>query len=715
MLSLAVLATAAALWMAAGPGAPVGDSAGDSFVGGAREEIYREVGPRLARQLPRYHLIGRPLDAAMAERAFDLFVAAMDPERAFFTQADIQQMRGEAGRFDAWLREGNLDFARRAFERLKERIKDRVAFAERMLKEPVESGPGLEYRWRRREEPWPADEEARDELWRLKLLNEVVARRVAIHLAAEEESPADGADSTDDENPEDRALSPEQYVLKRYRQYLQVLEDSDDEWIADRFFSSFPQAYDPHSEYLSAIRAEDFDINMKLSLTGIGAVLGSEDGLCRVVRLIPGGPAERDGRLRPNDRIVAVAQGDGPPVEIIHWPLYKVVRLIRGEAGTRVVLTVWPASDLSGGTERKIELVREEVRLEDGAARGAVHLVAGDGPQLRRLAVITLPEFYADFKGLSNGEEARRSSRDVREIIASLQAEEGGVEGVLLDLRNNGGGSLPDAIELAGLFLRGGPVLQVRGAAGVEVLNDPDEQQLYEGPLVVLVNRLSASASEIVAAALQDYRRAVIVGDSKTHGKGTVQSLLPLHPRDGRLGSLKVTTAAFYRVAGGSTQRRGVEPDIVISSIFDATEIGEEFLPYALEWSALEPTFFAVYEGAIPELEKLRRASEERRRTDVRFEALARLCRQIAERTKSATIPLDWESRLAYSRAERELERAERELAADVGERREGAKGDIVLEEALRILADVVAGREEAAGTPAEPAGQSEPASIPPS
>ena len=318
---------------------------------------------------------------------------------------------------------------------------------------------------------------------------------------------------------------------------------------------------------MSAIRSEDFDINMKLSLTGIGAVLSTEDGLVRIVRLIPGGPAERDGRLKPGDRIVAVAQGDDPPVEVMHWPLYRVVRLIRGPIGTRVTLTVWPASDLSGGTERKIELVREEVKLEDRAARGDLRTIAdGDGKE-RKLAVIVLPEFYADFKGMSNGDDARRSAADVRKLLERLKAEAGGLDGVLLDLRNNGGGSLPDAIELAGLFLRGGPVVKVRYAEGIQELEDPDERQVYDGPLVVLVNRLSASASEIVAAALQDYRRAVVVGDSKTYGKGTVQSLVPLHPRDERLGSLKVTSAAFYRIAGGSTQRRGVKPDIVILSL----------------------------------------------------------------------------------------------------------------------------------------------------
>lgn len=676
-----------------------------------RDDVYRAVGALLARQLPRTHLSRRPLDEALGARAFERFVEALDPEHAYFTQADIEELRSEAGRFEKLLAAGDLGYARRAFARLKDIVRDRVAFAERFLAEPPATETDWTYRWRRRDEPWPANAAERDELWRRKLLNDVIARMVSIRLA--EEDRANAARTDEDQNdeetedPADRRLSPTEFVLKRYRQFLQVLEDSDDEWVADRFFSAFTQAYDPHSEYLSAVRSEDFDINMKLSLVGIGAILSSEDGMARIVRLIPGGPAERDGRLRANDRIVAVGQGDQEPVSVLHWPLYKVVRLIRGEIGTKVTLIVWPAADLSGATERRIELIRDEVKLEDKAARGVVREVPVGEGKVRRLAVITLPEFYADFKSMNNGngDEARRSSRDVRNLLETLQKENGGFEGLILDLRNNGGGSLPDAIELAGLFIRAGPIVQVRDARSTQVASDPDPRMVYGGPMIVLVNRLSASASEIVAAALQDYRRALIVGDSKTHGKGTVQTLLPLDRSDPALGQLKVTTAAFYRIAGGSTQRRGVEPDIVIPSFLDVTEVGEEFLPHALEWTTVDRTFYSVFVNQIPDVEGLRAASLERRAKDPRFETWDRTRNQIAERMQAAELPLNLEARIRLARAERELDRLQEDL--DVGERQrdEDFKKDLVLQESLRILADMVAWREAQRSPAAEPAG----------
>ena len=705
----AALAAAVAVW--AGADSARAQSSGEPAA--PREDVYRAVGALLARNLPRTHLSRRPLDEAMGARAFDLFLNAMDPERAYFTQADIDALRQDAGRFDRRLVAGDLEFARRAFNRLKERARDRVAFAERFLSEPPGADSDLTYRWRRRDEPWPADEAERDELWRRKLLNDVIARKVAVRLADEDRARRSengaGAEPNaagEEDGVSDRHLSPEAFVLKRYRQFLQVLNDSDDEWVADRFFSAFTQAYDPHSEYLSAVRSEDFDINMKLSLVGIGAVLSTEDGMARIVRLIPGGPAERDGRLRPNDRIAAVAQGDGEPVNVMHWPLYKVVRLIRGEAGTRVTLTVWPAADLSGATERRIEIVRDEVKLEDKAARGAVREVPVGEGKARRMAVVTLPEFYADFKGMSNGNgaEARRSSRDVRNLLQTLQKENGGFDGLILDLRNNGGGSLPDAIELAGLFIRAGPIVQVRDTRSTQVATDPDPRMAYGGPMIVLVNRLSASASEIVAAALQDYRRALIIGDSKTHGKGTVQTLLPLDRSDPALGQLKVTTAAFYRIAGGSTQRRGVEPDIVIPSFLDVTDVGEEFLPHALEWSAVDRTFYSVFADQFPDVAALRAASEGRRRNDPRFETWNRTREQLAERMKSAELPLNLEARVRLARAERELDRLQEELDATAEREREKDDGkDLVLQEALRVLADIVAWREARSATAAPP------------
>ncbi|MDZ4198962.1 MAG: carboxy terminal-processing peptidase, partial [Kiritimatiellia bacterium] len=418
-------------------------------------------------------------------------------------------------------------------------------------------------------------------------------------------------------------------------------------------------------------------------------------GAAKIERLIPGGPAERDGRLQPGDRIVAISQDTAPVVDVLHWPLYKIVRLIRGEKGTRVVLTVWPAADISGSVERQIDLIRDEVKLEERAATGEIVEVAAPQDRSLRIGLLKLPEFYADFKGLrTNGDEARRSSRDVRRILENFRREN--VDGVILDLRNNGGGSLPDAIEIAGLFIETGPVVQVRDEQRVQVITDPDSEVVYSGPLLILVNRMSASASEIVAAALQDYRRALVVGDRRTHGKGTVQTLLPLVRNNEKMGQLKVTTASFYRIAGGSTQLKGVEADIPVPSTLDALEVGEESLPHALPWTQVKPAFYAVFDQAVPAIDVLRTRSEERRAANPEFVQRDDLIKRIGDRIKSETISLNLEERLRLARTERELDRIQRDLEEDESSpRKPDAPGDLLQQEALRILADMIAPEPE--------------------
>lgn len=658
-----------------------------------------QVARLLVNRLPERHLSRRPLDEEMAAHAMDAFLSSVDFDRTAFLQADIDEFRARIPDLIPMLRNGDVSFAMEVFERLKERLANRVEFAERALAEGFDFDRTDTYRWRRREAPWPADPGDWDETWRRKLQHEVLARMIAVSLAAEDDGENEGAEPR--EAPEaglpDENLPPGEFVLKRHRQYLLVLQDSDEEWILERFFSAFTRAYDPHSDYLSPARSEDFDINMRLSLVGIGAMLTTEDGAAKIERVIPGGPADLDGRLQPGDRIVAVGQGDEAPVDVLHWPLYRVVRLIRGERGTRVVLTVWPASDISGSTERRIDIVRDEVKLEERAASGEIRRSTDPRNGELRVGVLRLPDFYADFQGMrSQGEDARRSSRDVRRILEEFRRD--GVDGVVFDLRNNGGGSLPDAIEIAGLFLGGGPLVQVRDERRVQIIMNPDPDIAYPGPLVVLVNRMSASASEIVAAALQDYRRAVIIGDRRTHGKGTVQTLLPLGRGDEPLGQLKVTTASFYRVAGGSTQLRGVEPDVVISSPFDALDVGEETLPRAMPWTQVRPAPFTPYADAIPPVEDLLARSEARRAQDPEFLRLAETVERIGQRIRTEDISLNLEERMRLARAERELDRVQRSLgSARFREDPEDGETprDLALEEAVRILADMIALRQE--------------------
>jgi len=696
----------AAGWLAAElpePGAGAGAGADKSVA--VPPEVQSAIARELAAQLPRQHLLRLPLNDAAATNALALFLSDLDPNRMYFLADDVEAFGAETDRLDDHLRAGDLGFPIRVFERLKERVRDRVAFAEVALKEGFDLAADADFRWRRKDAPWPAGRAEWDALWRQQLQNEYIARLVAVKLAPEKAADAGPeAPRAEDANPlaadeddlTDRHLAPEDFVLKRHRQFLVVLDDSDRDWITDRFFNAFARSYDPHTEYFSASQAEDFDISMKLSLFGIGALLGSEDGAARVMRLIPGGPAERDGRLRPGDRIIGVAQGDGETVNILHWPIGRSVRLIRGPKGSKVVLTVWPASDVSGATEKRIDLVRDEVKLEERAAKSRLREVPDESGAARPLGVITLPDFYADFKAMRNG-EGRRALNDVERLLRELR--EKGARGVVLDLRGNGGGSLPDAIEIAGLFIPSGPVVQVRDQRGVHVVSDPDPGLEHDGPLVVLVNRLSASASEIVAAALQDYGRAVIVGDFKTHGKGTVQSLRPMDPHDARMGQLKITTARYERISGGSTQREGVHPDIVISSALDAMEIGEEFLPHALPWSSVDPAYYAAFEGEFPPVDALRRRSEARRAADARFRAREDLVRRIGERLASDTISLNLEKRIELARSQKELDDLQSQMTdeeSDSGDDRD----DLVLVEALNILRDMVAAREGQAPAP---------------
>lgn len=674
----------------------------------------------LAITMPLRHLSREALDDNVSTNALDIFLNALDFDHVYFLQSDVDAFRAERKNLDNQLRAGDLDFAFKVYNLFKTRVANRVAYVKELLEDGFDVGVAEEYQWKRRTAPWAADEEAWNDLWRRRIKNEYVAQLVSRQIGSEEpaiaqdehggeidetpgavtlDAPPSSTNAAADAAPPAATnavaaapkLTPEEHIAKAYTRYLTLIQDNDANWLIERYLNAFTHAYDPHSDYLSPQGAEDFEIGMKLSLQGIGALLSPEDGAAKVERLIPGGPAERDGRLKPNDKIIAVAQGDGPDVDVLHWPLQKTVRLIRGEKGSKVVLTVIPAADSSGSTVTKIDLVREEVKLEEQAARSEIRETTGADGIARKIGVITLPEFYADLKA-GNSSEARRSANDVARLLDELR--NGGAEGIVLDLRSNGGGSLADAIQMTGLFIESGPVVQVKDQRRVHTLSDPNPDVAYTGPVVVLVNRMSASASEILAGALQDYGRALVIGDSKTHGKGTVQTLTQLHAANTNMGSLKVTTASFYRIAGGSTQLRGVEPDIVIPSPLDAMDIGEEQLPHAMPWSQVNAAFFDRETSLQDFLPELKVRSELRRGTDPAFGTYTSLLARLAERQRSTTIPLKLDTRLALAQSEKELqkqlEESDPSKATD-----EKKKNDLVLRESLQILCDWISLRED--------------------
>jgi len=683
-------------------------SAGDVDI--QSEPHFNEIARVVADNLPHAHFSRAKLDDPMAARALENYLNIIDFDHSYFMAEDIDEFESQVGELDDQLKEGHLEFAYKIFNRVKERASNRVDYVESLLGKEFDFKMQESYQPKRKELPWARGEEAWNDLWRKKIKNELVAQKVSAIL--KEENQEEKAETEEVKDSADEKRTPEEMILKRHRQFYTVLNGHDAEWVLQAYLNAFTQAYDPHSAYLSPRATEDFDIAMKLSLTGIGAVLTYDEGAAKIVRLIAGGPADSDGELEAGDRIIAVAQSNEEEVDIMYWPLYKSVRLIRGEKGTDVVLSVIPAADPSGTTIRKVRLTRDKIDLEERAAKSSIHEFPGwhDGDRLH-LGVVSLPDFYADQQGKKRGDpESRSCSQDVKRILD--QFAEKSVDGVLLDLRNNGGGSLQDAIEMTGFFIDRGPVVQVKANRRVQVLNDPDRETIYDGPLVVLVNRMSASASEILAGALQDYGRAIVVGDEKTHGKGSVQSVFPIDRRDDKQGSLKVTTAAFYRIDGKSTQLHGVKPDIVLPSVMDVMEIGEEFLPNVLSWSRVAGTKYKKY--ALPEgmLADLNNRSESRRVENEGFVLYNDLVKRLGDRLEMDSVSLKYDNRLALARSDEMLDDIRDQISELVkqnetliihldeeesedeespeNEEEEDDTSDLVLNEALFILRDLI-------------------------
>jgi len=422
------------------------------------------------------------------------------------------------------------------------------------------------------------------------------------------------------EKPEEIA----KIITRRYTRVLRALHEYDSDDVLEIYLTSLARVYDPHSDYMGKSQLENFSIGMKLSLFGIGALLRSEDGYCKIQELKPG-PASDSKKLKPNDRIIAVAQGDGEPVDVVDMKLNKVVELIRGPKDTEVRLTVVPADAPDPSVRQVVALIRKEIKLEDQEAKAKIiELPAVGEEKSMRLGIIDLPSFYSSFELQGHkGGEPKSTTTDVAKLIRKLSQEH--IGGIILDLRRNGGGSLEEAINLTGLFIKEGPVVQTKNPTGaITVDRDPDPSILYDGPLIVLTSRFSASASEILAGALQDYGRALIVGDSSTHGKGTVQSLLQLAPyirQKGQVpttdpGAVKITIRKFYRASGSSTQLKGVTPDLVLPSVNNYAEVGEASLENPLPWDTIKSAEYEKMNRVEPYLTELKRRSESRRTVD---------------------------------------------------------------------------------------------------
>jgi carboxyl-terminal processing protease len=525
------------------------------------------------RFLTNYHYKRTRLDDELSSEIFDSYLEFLDPSKIYFLEGDIESFERYRTSLDDALRHSDLMPAYDIFNVYVDRVQQRVDYARQRSQKPFDFTVDEYYLYDREEVPWISTTAELDELWRQRVKNDYLRLLLT------------------DKEPEAIAET----LSERYDNLERRINELNTEDVFQFFMNAFAQSIEPHTAYLSARTSENFEISMKLSLEGIGALLGRENEYTLISSVVPGGPADQDGRLKAGDRITAVGQGaDGKMVDVIGWRVDDVVDLIRGPKDTVVRLDVLPEDASVSGPTSMIDIVRNEVKLEEQAAQSEIIEVpvAGSEGETLKVGIIDLPVFYMDFAGRAqNKPDYRSSTRDVRRLIGEL--EEQGVAGIVVDLRNNGGGSLLEATTLTGLFIDTGPVVQVRNSSGrISLEEDVDPGMAWEGPLAVLVNRYSASASEIFAAAIQDYGRGVVIGEP-TFGKGTVQSLLDLDdyaPSDKPgMGQLKITMAQFFRVNGGSTQNLGVEPDIRFPSFGDPQKYGERSMKNALPWTSIDP------------------------------------------------------------------------------------------------------------------------------
>lgn len=695
------------------------------------QEHYGSIARKVANMLPAYHVTQRPLDEEISQRAWTNLVTMYDYNHAVFLQSDLDRFAPMQTKIGAALRKGDISFVYDVHKTFVLRLAECVGFVTNYLETSEINFSTVEScMYNRKDEAWPKTVEERDDIWRRRIKNEMLAQILSRELDEEEDAEAERngkkkKNRAKDRNkkksaqgksagetnavavasePEKPEPTPKETLLNKYRHYLAwVLTELDENKVMERYLMSTAMAYDPHSSYMAPDSKEDFDMDMSLSLCGVGAVLSQsmDDGALEIKEVMKGGPMAREGSIKEGDKIVGVGQGDEPIEDVVWKPMRKSIKKIRGKKNTKVVLEV---TDKNGASRRKVPIIRDEIKLEDQAATGRVETVTLEGVS-HKMGYVKLPAFYGTMDKRPNDPGYRSCSLDVAKWIARFNTQ--GVEGMVLDLRGNGGGSLKEAVLLSALFVRPNPgpcpVVQIRETRNLYVLPTfPDQPTFaFRKPLIVLIDRHSASASEIVACALQDTGRALVLGDAQSHGKGTVQTVLPMGRAE--YGSMKITTARFYRINGASTQVKGVSSDIRLPSAFDdRTDIGEDKLPNALPWSRIEPASYDMIwnmQSFVPRLKELSDArvgeSAEWKR---RFQVMA-LCRELSERRSA---PLERAARKKMMKDERAIldevdeadldgetedevdskAKTEQEIAA-------ARKRDIVLTEAMNILSDL--------------------------
>ena len=649
---------------------------------------YGNIAQRLGDTLPKCHVLQQRFDDEMSRRAWTNLVTFYDFDHSVFLKSDLDRLAAREMTIDDEIKAGDVSFGFDVYNLYVARLHERVLYATNLLATADwDFSVDETYRIKRKDAPWPKTKADAEDHWRRRLKNEVLVMKI-------------NHDLDKSTNRLDAAAD----LIKKYRQYVTVLTEPDEEAVLQHYLSAICRAYDPHTDYMSPASKEDFDMEMNLTLCGIGAVLSMDDGALKIVEIMPGSPVDRDGRINEGDKIVGVKQGDGELEDVMWQPMKKSIKKIRGPKGTRVTLQIVPRSDPSGGTKKLIELVRDEIKLEDQAATGRVERVTSDGVS-HKLGYVFLPSFYGTMDKKLFDQGYRSCSMDVARYLCDFNAQ--GVEGLVLDLRGNGGGLLQEAVKLSALFVQSGPVVQIRDVRIVRCLSMPYENTMaFRKPVVVLTDRASASASEIVAGHLQDTGRAIVVGDVRTHGKGTVQSVIGMGPD--KYGSMKITQARFYRIDGRSTQVEGVAADIHLPSLLDSLDIGEDKLTYALPFSRVLPAEYRLAWNLQKYVPMLYSASLERTSHDARFQKHVENVAGMKAISEREDVSLEYSARRAQMMADRELRELD-ELDGDDDDddskksrkrrkRNEPKKDDVVLDESFRVLMDLIrlTGGEEA-------------------
>ena len=532
-------------------------------------EQHRDASIIVTQFMKRYHYLHKEVDDDLSAQILDKFLETLDPNRHFFLKSDVEAFDAYRFELDDALRSGEPEVAFEIFKTFRERVEERINYAIERLGHPFDFSKDEMYLFDREKAPWAESISELDDIWRKRVKNDYLTQKLS------------------DTKPEEITKN----LTKRYQGVLRRTKQLHADDVFQLFLNAYTIVVEPHTGYMSPRASENFDINMRLSLQGIGAVLSSEDEFTEVQSVVAGGPAEKSGQIKAGDRIVGVGQGiDGEMQDVVGWSLSDVVQEIRGDKGSIVRLNIVPKKSGVDAPPKEIVIIRDEIKLEDQAASSEI-IEDIQGLEGLKIGVIEIPAFYRDFEGMQNNDpDARSTTRDVKELLTKLQSQ--GVDGIIIDLRNNGGGALSEATELTGLFIKQGPVVQIKESSGsIDVKSDDDPSVYYSGPLAVMVNRNSASASEIFAGAIKDYHRGIVIGEP-TFGKGTVQTLIDLGEQirsEENLGRLRLTMAQFFRINGGSTQHKGVEPDIIFPSAKWISDHGERSLENALPWASIKP------------------------------------------------------------------------------------------------------------------------------